>query len=1703
MLEILGYNNLKLIYKSQHINTYRGIRKYSSEEVIIKTPSTLYSKGLDESVLKSEYEIQKKLYSDSEIRLVEVKESGKTYIFIIENVGTLTLKEFINQKDKVSIDDFLNIAIDMTKKVKQLHKSGYIHTNLNPDLFLIDKETLKVYLSDFSHSIKAKGTSDTDNSSLRSLAIPYAAPERIGIKVNPIDYRSDIYSLGVIFYQLITKLLPIEKNELISFVHEHFTKNIKNPHDIRDDVPVFVSRIVMKCINKHQEHRYQSINSLLKDLIKFKEMYVQNKNIEVFSISDDSVPAVFQIPNRQYGREKERELLLKAYDNAKDGVNEIIFIHGESGIGKTTLVEGLKGKKGENYYFTTGKYGAITSDIPYAPFVQAIEGLLQYVLIESKAEIENWRTLFVKSLGSNIAITTKYLPSLEIIVGKQPEAEITPSLEIRDRLLASVSSIIRTFLQKRKPVVFFMDDLQWAEKGSLIILESIVTDPMLKGILFIGTSCSNKGDNHLLIETIKNMEKKRLNIRNLYIEGMLVEDINHMIADTFCCLDKESYELAKVLHHKTKGNPYFFKELFNCLYLSEMIWYDFEEDNWLWDIETIKNFNNNENVQSHIMDKIRNLPKETKDFLKIVSCLGVSFSKDIILSLLDLPEGEFNDILAKLIAMGLLQKKSNNLIVFSDAKLAQLLYDSIDGNERKTIHYYIGNFLLEFYSDEQEDKIFEIVNQLNFSKEIIVDIDEKVKLAKLNFLAGKKATDSLAFNAAIVYFKVGLELLGDSPWSIDYDLTFKMYYGWYGCSYLVGDIKTANDIFNILINKARTLEERSNVYLVKIFSYFRLGRQDEAIDISLRVLKDYNIKLKKNPSRLSIIIQYLITKPYVSDVNISNILSASNEEVHQIKLTERENIINSVYLALVTMGYTMEPNLMVYLSLLQLRYFLREHQYENMPGGLLAYSILIMRLSKNYSRGFEIGKLALEASEKQNRDRANKCVNYFVFASLIHHWKEHAEATEEYFLKAIEYCTESGKATFASFSISHYISSLHVRGVHLEKLLEHIQFYSKYAYYMNHRYLNEFLSFYKQFALCLLGKTHSPLSYSDENISESTLVEMLRSGDERGRKIFDYNLCKLQTYYLMGNYNEALKIAKESDFYKSRADGTIVLPEFYFYYCLSILAQHHLFSFKERYMYTKVLRKKIQAMKIWAKSCPENFEHKYLLILAELNRTKKKFKNAASFYDQAIISARDNNYIQNASLGYELAAKFYYEWSMKITGNGYIALAYGGYESLGVVIKTRALEEEYPWVLETRDIVWDKHNIAMALDKSTIIKTYQAITEEIVLDELLKKILIILLENAGADKCALFLYKENMLYLEGIGKVIEDEIDITVLQSMAIKDCDNVPKSIINYVATTNESVIKNNISQGDIFAKDSFISKNNIKSVVCMPIKYQSKSIGILYLENSLVEGVFSESRVELLKIISSQLAISIENARLYSELQELNINLEEKVVERTLKLEQSQRETAIALAEKSVLEERTRIAREVHDTVGHTLTSVNMQIEAGKRLINKDIILAIEKLEQSQEQIRLGLNNIRKALHMLKEGEFKEEFVPTLESFIQDTMKNTGITINYNISPISNLSSSQRYAFYRSLQEGITNGIRHGKSNYFDFSLKQEDNKIVFILKDQGIGAENVRLGFGLTSMKDRISELNGTFNVISKKDEGFTIIIKLPSDYKNQGS
>lgn len=1694
MLDLQGYRDIRLIYKNEYINTYLGVKEDTEESVAIKLPSIFYPNAMDISKLKLECNLQQKVYKDTGIKISNIEKSGKHYLFTVENMGFLGLNHILEKDGFLSIGYFLDLSFRIVEIVNNLHRNGYVHGDINSSIFLTDEEFHNIYICDFSYAKKIK-ESTLDNSEQRVNFLHYAAPEQIGIINSHIDYRTDIYSLGTVFYQILTKELPIEGKEPMDLVHNHMTKNVISPSKIREDIPQTLSNIILKCLNKHPKERYQSINGLRKDLLKFKEGFIKGEAPE-FILGIDDIPLNFEISEKDYGRERETIVLSDIFEEMKNGYSQTVFISGETGIGKTTLVNNFEKIKFENVYFLSSKYESIKLDIPYKPFVQVFEQLIQYLLSETEGEIHKWKELFLKKAGANAFLLAKYIPSLNIILGEHPPVEEDATIETRNKILTCLKDIIKTFYDMGKHIVMFIDNLHWIDKGSLIILESIVKASNLKGVLFIGVYSSDKNEKATLMDEINKWEKDGVILHHMTLEPFSLGDTTDLVMDTLYCDYDKGLKLSEILIERTSGNPYYLKEVLKDLYLKGLIWHDFDKGAWNWDINTIKGSAKKDNIVSVLVDRLDELPRDCRQFVKYASCIGTVFQKDIIFNLMEINQQEFNIALDKLIIAGIVLEEKDQGLKFSNDKIQLSFYDVIEEGEKKTIHFRIGNYLFAKYEEQKDNKmIFQLVYHLNLCSDDLIDEKDKFDLARLNLIAGQLTKSAMAFNSARKYFSMGVNLLTENTWEVDYDLAFDLYFGLYETSYLIGDFLKAESLFQILIKEVKSLEKRDAIYLIKIYIEFRLARQSEAMDIALEALKDYKLKIPKKVTKLRILYEYLLTKFYVKDKNIERALLAK-ENYYRKNQTSHEKIIEDMYMALATMAYTREPNLMVFLTLVNLRQNIKNNNFEEIPKGLILYCVINTNIEKNYKLAFELGKKALAISDKWN-SLSDKGVIYYLFSSLIHHWGEYIDNNSEYFEKAIGYCLESGNHTYTSFSITHYIASLHVKGVSAEKLLEKIEEYFKYTTQINHLHFNQFLTTYRQFCLCLLDKTSNPTSFTDENINESEFLEEIMAGDGRARKIFDYNLCKMQVCFLMEEYEKALELANESQKHEGRALGVVTISEYYFYQCLTITALYDKFNIKEKIKYINILKKRLKRMKAWAGACPENYKHKYYLILAEYNKIKGNYEVATILYDKAITHASDNNFLQNQGIAYERAARFYEKISMKNNFKIYFSMAYWKYMIVGFNNKARKMEEENHWIYGFRDPFQNRSSLNAELERSSIVKTYQAISQEIILEELLKKILGILLQNAGANRVLLLLYKDERLLLEGEGEVKENMMEVNVLQSLEIDKYKNIPHSIIKFVERTKENIILSNAYEKSIFHNTPYVVNNKIKSILCLPIMHQSRIIGILYLENKLLEGVFTPNQVELLNILSSQLAISIVNAGLYSELQKLNYSLEEKVLERTLKLEEFQQKMTTTLVEKSILEERTRIAREIHDTVGHTLTSVNVQIEAGKRLINKDTSLALEKLNQSQEQVRLGLNSIRKSLHMLKSGKLsEEEAMPSLESFIQDTMKYTGINIEYDIDPIHSLTISRKSVLYRALQEGITNGIRHGNSNFFKFSLKQEDNQIVFNLKDNGNGVDNINLGFGLTSMKDRILEMNGKFDVSSKKGDGFTINIRIPS-------
>lgn len=1686
MMKIYDFKNLKLINSQKYIDTYIGTNIKNHILCLIKFLKSEYPTVDEIEQLKQEQELIRLLYTEEKLKVSNIKRTEKNYLFVLEGIDPMTLMELSIKEFPLKIEKFLKIAINLAETVSNLHKKGYIHKSLNAENLVIDKATKDIFIIDYSKAIY-HNRSKTSKSDLefKKNELPYLSPEATGRLSVGADFRSDIYSIGVILYELIAGKISIEEEELMVWVHSHLTKKIIPPEDINPSIPRAISDIIMKCLEKDVKERYQSVAALKIDLMECEKQYLAYGIISAFILAKQDVSHDFKISKNIYSREKEFLEISKMFERVKEGEQLNLVISGSPGVGKTSLVKEFLKKKAKDIYFMKAKFDSLKSEIPYIQLIEAFNGFIDYLLTLDKVQIQNLRNLILKNLGVRVAILKELIPKIEHIIGRQKTEQNCYTKDTEKIFFDTFMDLIQVFASLGDPLIIFLDDIQWIDKASLKLMEGIMKSSIGNLFLILSYRDEKTEDNLKLKDLIKNLSKDVENIEYIKLKPMTLQDVNTLVEDSLGREYPWSLGLCRYLYEKTGGNPFALKDMLYTLYDLDFLKYDFYTGCWEFYMDRLESFNIEDNLVYFIVNKLSKFSDNIIRIIKYASCMGVSFKAESLRQIFKENRESFYNYLEGFIREGILYR-SGDLFKFAHDKVHNAVYSSISNEERVLIHREIGKF---FYGkmgciDSNQD-FFEMVNQFNMGKAMIRDKREKYDLAKLNLQAGEKAKKQMAFQSAGNYFNKGAELLDKDAWEGEYKLTLSLFSELCELNYYENCNDKAEVILSDILKHVKSPIHRAKARLIKINAYVNQNRDEEVVDLAIEAFKALGYYLPKKPSNLRVIFEILLTRFYCSNKNMNKGIK------HKEIIDEKELVMLEILLATGFSMFVQNPKLIVVNSSRGCRYSIKEGVNIYTPNSFIAYATMLNVLLKDYKKAFKIGEYAIKLSEEYGDNFSNTSA-YCIFSGFIQFPLEPFTKCEENLIKAIGYGYNCGNYIYLSYAISFYINFMSLRGATLGEIKYKIEEFSYNNKKIKDIHVEKFLKIYKGFILELQEKWISPKNHLEE---EGIFGEIYEIGEKREQILLvDYHLCKIRLLYYKGEYHKAIEESKKAIKYENMVKGHISILEIKFYYSLSITCIYERLNIKEKIKYLKVLNKEIRNLKILQKSCPENFKHKYGILYAELCRIKGRKHKADEFYEMAVKSAGENNFIQDQAIALELAGKFFNTLGFQERSKSYIWSAYKCYEQWGAKAKVNKLAEEYPYLKELKASS-EKDVFLSKIDMNTILKTFHALAEEINIQQLLKKIITIVMQNAGATRCILALEKNEELYIEAKGEIEIDEIKIETFKSMPLKSSQLIDSSIINYLTRTGKTIVSGNLQDMYMLNYGFKVMNKGIKSMMCLPIIHNSIFKGIIYLENNLINNAFTSNQIEILKVLCSQLYISIENAYLYSNLQNLNEKLEEKVRERTEHLENSQKEAAKVLVEKSVLEERTRIAREIHDTVGHTLTSINVQIEVAKRLIRKEPELAAENLELSQEQVRDGLSNIRKSLKMLREGNYSEEFIPSMESFIEKTMRYTGIKIDYQISILPKLSPTERYVLYRALQEGITNGIRHGGSNCFYFKLGVDGDCIVFLLKDYGKGRDKINLGFGLEAMNDRVKEIGGVLLIESKEGKGCTLRINIP--------
>ncbi len=1685
MMLLSGYHIIEKIYSGVRNTVYKGVREYDSKAVVVKVINSEYPSFEEIVKFRNQYTIAVNLDFDGIVKPLSLEAFDNSYALIMEDFGGISLDEYFT-KSSLNIDYFLQIAIQLSTILDRLISKRVIHKDIKPANILINPADKQVKLIDFSiASLLPRETQQLQNLNILEGTLAYISPEQTGRMNRGIDYRTDFYSLGVTFFELLARKLPFTSNEPMELLHCHLAKQPQELHKINPDIPLVISNIVSKLMAKNAENRYQSALGLKYDLEKCLTSWREFGCLEPFKIAERDIHDRFIIPEKLYGRKAEVEAIIAAFERISESYessvlsndldreihniksksensnSELFLVAGFSGIGKTAIVNEVhKPIVKQRGYFIKGKFDQFQRDIPFSAIVQALQDLIGKLLGESKAVLEEWKTKIIQSLGENAQVIIDVIPELEKIIGKQPSVLELSGSAAQNRFYLLFQNFIQVIAAKEHPLAIFLDDLQWADSASLKLMQSLIGETESNHLLIIGAYRDNEvSPTHPLMLTLDKLDLGS-RVNKITLTPLKQTDFDRLIADTLNCAEILAEPLSQLIYQKTQGNPFFATQLLKSLYEDKLIKFNSDVGYWECDIAQIKASSITDNVVDFMAIKLQKLPTATQEVLKLSACIGNQFDLETIAIIQEKSVAQIAINLWDALQFGLIlpvnqtykffqdesvvndfeevERNNQNLTIkykFLHDRVQQAAYSLIHQDNKQLTHLKIGQLLLQNIPKEsQEERIFEIVNQLNIGVGLIKEQAQRFQVAQLNMIAGSKAKASTAYTAAAIYLNTAIQLLSSDSWHSEYQLTVSIYSLATEVAYLNGDFEQMEQLGSVILQNATNLLDTVKISEIKILAYIAQNQPIEAIETGTSVLKLLGVNIPQKPSKFDIWWSRLWIKKSLLGREIEDLVKLPQmSDAYKIKAMPLLASVGSA-------AYLVSSKLLLKLMFKQVYLSLKYGNSTESIYTYACYGLILCEVFGDVDSGYRFGQLSLNLLEKLNVKQVKARTYQLVYSSLKP-WKEHLRKTLEPLLDAYQSGLETGDLEYAAKSAQTYCSHSYFVGKQLQEVIQDMDIYADAIAQLKQKVSLDKHKIYQQVVLNLTTNPENPCSLIGEAYDEQIISTQQQAKNYSLLNTLFFN--KIILCYLFEDFSQAIDNATSAEKYLTGGlAGGVIAPLFYFYNSLSQLAVYHHSSFKKQKDILNKIKDNQNKMKKWVKFSPMNHLHKYDLVKAELYRVQGKTFKAIEFYESAIAGAKNNQYIQEEALANELTAKFYLEWGKKKIAQVYMIDAYYCYIRWGATTKVKHIEKRYRELLEqvikpenfslkhgntladisSATVAYTSAEITKLLDWETIMKASQTLAKEIDLYKLVLNLMQVVIENAGATKAALILPSEDNWVVEALVTNINAE-DISlaaasIKESLSLNTCEELPLSVINYVANTKKYLLNNDILNQNLDLNDDYIVKYQPKSLLCIPIEHQGKLIGILYLENNLTTSAFTPQRQEVLRMLSVSAAISLENALLYAnlskttenlkqanlKLEEYSQSLEEKVNEKTKKLRETNQELTQAF-QKLKHTQAQLIQSEKMSSLGQMVAGVAHEI-------NNPISFIYGNLEPAKEYVQdlLHLINLYQKYYPQPVKDIQEELENIELEFITEDLQKLFNSFQDGAERISNIVLSLR---------------------------------------------------------------------------------------------
>jgi len=1491
MITIPSYQSIYEIHKSSRTIIYKAISKKDNSYVLLKILNVAYPTDHDLKRYHHEHDILRQLSgAQGVIKVKEIIKYHNTIVLVFADFQGVSLSKFIRSQS-IDIPIFLRIAQQIVDAVKSIHATNIIHQALHPNHILIHPETHEICIIGLDQAT-AYGQLSLQNSAedRNTEELFYISPEQLKRDQKIPGFTSDYYSLGVIFYELLLGKRPFTNMDPLELIHSHTTLNPKAPKDVDPNIPDVISEIIMKLLNKNPKNRYQSAEGLQSDILRCKKMIQLNGKIKPFKIAQKDHNKRIVFKNVCYGHKKELNKIIESFNRLKkirkkykssqniypeeSSVIQAIKITGQAGIGKTSLAkEAIQYISQHDGYCIRGKFMRIPEK-PYHAFVQAFEELAHYLLAEEEIVLAELKNSIQKNPAINSGSLISIIPAFKYLFDdntKIDQSSVIPGAQI---LVQSIGALLSDITRLIHPVVIFLDDFHLADQASIRFLQELTfVQKAYVMILFAYRPFHN--DYYKDFQYVFNNFSDH-SISEIKLHPLNLTDVQSFIAGILDMSESNVMDFSSVILKKTNGNPFFMREFLAKLNQDHILVYDHESGQWQWDKKAISSQTITENVVEFMTETIQKLSPSIRFILEFAACLGYEFSQEYLAKTCDMPETEILNLLWLAISKGLIlpvitdfqhknletfgpKDMSNTRYRFSHERIHRAFYTRISSQQRQQMHYKIAKIYYSSYQSESNAHIFFLVNQLNLAC-IIEPPFDIYQTIKLNLEAGKHARNISAIEPAYYYFTKSIEWIElYTDLKFDAHVVFVSYYEAARCALLMGRYDQIITLAEKAYQYCTNIRDLARIQELRIYACGAQNLPEQAIKLAKDVLQKFNIEF---PEQLS----DKAEKEKIADL-LSQIQALKDNSLSQLPKMKDQNtqtvlrIISSIHAPL----FYAKPDLYPAIICKQMEMILEHGNSLQSVSTFCSFAALLCKHKIHIDKAIEIARQGIQLSQAYNNE-AFSIRAIFIAYSFVFPWKYSLGSGLKMLRNGYERGMKCGEFEYCVYCIRTYFFHGFISGKKLTDIDCECRQYEIQ--------LNRFSSDASRTFLSDLQDLIRIFSQSGQTLVDEYLIRQQKIPVPIQEQFY---LQKLIAVYHFQDFEKAYECLNNVNKKSVTINYTIIQPLLSFYESLILLSVYPERTDHQKKQIIQSVEQNLHQLKELTDLNPKNFAHFYALVNAEKASVFHNFEKAMSFYDQAIDLARENGNMNDQAFANERAAIFYYGKNRKRIASLYMWDAIYCYSRWGAYAKVSHIEKKYPELLLNKQL--ERSNAPQAqlyqplqsndsIDLSAIIQMSQALSEEIVFQNLVDKLMKTVIAHACAKKGILILQSKNEWVIEA--EMNPDKSSDVQMYSEPVTLSNNLSLAIVNYVTRTNENIVLSDASNDIRFMHDTYISSQSPRSIMCIPIIRKKGLTGMLYLENNLTSGIFTQNHVATLELLAAQAAVSIENARLYDALKQ-----------------------------------------------------------------------------------------------------------------------------------------------------------------------------------------------------------------------------------------